>query len=69
MTDEHTSLLYQALQKLQYAEYLLIVLHYFQHLSFRDMAHILDEPIGTIKWRNSKALKNLKYLLTDRVES
>lgn len=68
MKDEHSILLHMAIQKLKPYEYLLIVLHYFQGLSFRQMDKVLDEPIGTIKWRTSKALKKLKYFLTDRAE-
>ncbi|MHC4195951.1 MAG: RNA polymerase sigma factor [Planctomycetota bacterium] len=62
--DESWRLLYEAMNKLQSSEYLLIVLHYIQGLSFCEMANVLDEPTGTVKWRNHRALKRLKVLLT-----
>ncbi len=65
--NEKDCLLYEAIQKLEKPEYILIVLHYFQSLSYRQMAGILDEPSGTVKWRTSKALKRLKYFLSHRV--
>lgn len=65
--DEHLRLLGQALQRLQLHEYVVVVLHYIQGLSFREMAKVLDEPTGTVKWRTSQALKRLKTFLTDKV--
>ncbi len=67
LADEHLRFLYKAIGRLEPSEYLVIVLHYIQDLSFREMAKVLDEPAGTIKWRTSHALKRLKALLTDRV--
>ena len=66
--DEHFRILYQAIGKLESAEYLVIVLHYIQGLSFREMAKVLDEAVGTTKWRTNKALKCLKGYLDGRVE-
>lgn len=68
MADERSRFLYEAMQKLESPEYVLIVLHYIQGLSFREMTKVLDEPTGTVKWRTSKALKKLKHILTGRVE-
>ena len=65
--DEHLRLLYEAMHKLESAEHIAIVLHYTQGLSFREMAKVLDEPVGTVKWRTSQALKRLKAFLTGRV--
>jgi DNA-directed RNA polymerase specialized sigma24 family protein len=39
------------------------VLHYLQGLSYREMAAVLDEPTGTVKWRTSEALNVLRNLL------
>ena len=66
-TNEHTRLLYEAIHSLELSEYIAIVLHYIQGFSFRQMARVLDEPVGTVKWRTSRALKKLKEFLTDRV--
>jgi len=66
-TDEHLRFLYEAMRKLESSEYIAIVLHYTQGLSFREMAEVLDEPVGTVKGRTSRALKRLKAFLTGRV--
>ena len=66
-TDEHSRLLYEVMQGLDSSEYIVIVLHYIQDLSFREMAKVLEEPVGTVKWRTSRALKRLKEFLTGRV--
>ncbi|UCE49781.1 MAG: RNA polymerase sigma factor [Phycisphaerales bacterium] len=67
--DEHIRLLYEAMHKLDSSEYVAIVLHYVQGFSFREMTGVLDEPVGTIKWRTSQALKKLRAFLTGRIES
>ena len=67
MADEHSRLLYEAIRKLASSEYIVILLHYIQGLSFRQMAKVLDVPVGTVKWQTSHALKRLKGFLTDRV--
>jgi RNA polymerase sigma-70 factor (ECF subfamily) len=67
--NEHIYLLYEALHKLDSSEYITIVLHYIRGFSFREMAGVLDEPAGTIKWRTSQALKRLRAILTGRIES
>lgn len=66
--DERSRRLYQAVQSLAEGPRLLIALHYFQELSFRDMADVLDEPVGTVKWRTSRALAQLKELLTATID-
>ncbi|MHC4260636.1 MAG: RNA polymerase sigma factor, partial [Planctomycetota bacterium] len=64
---EHSALLYEAMRRLESSEYIVIVLHYIQGLSFREMAKVLEEPVGTVKWQTSHALKRLKGFLTGRV--
>jgi len=66
--DEHSRLLYEAMLELKSFEYIVIVLHYIQGLSFCEMAQVLEQPVGTVKWRTSQALKRLKALLTGRAE-
>lgn len=68
MTDEYFGCIYKAIDMLQRQEYLVIVMHYIQGLNYRQMSKILDEPVGTIKWRTSKALRKLKSFLSDKVE-
>ena len=65
--DENYRLLYEAMERLKSPEYTVLVLHYIQGLSFRQVAKVLDRPVGTIKWQTSRALKRLKAYLTGRV--
>jgi len=65
--DEHSRLLYEAMRSLKPSEYIVLLLHYIQGLSFRQVAKVLDQPVGTVKWQTSKALKKLKASLTGRV--
>ena len=68
INDEHTRILYQALDKLQLPDYVVIVLHYIGGFSFREIAVILDKPVGTVKWRVSRALSKLGSTLNDRIK-
>jgi RNA polymerase sigma-70 factor (ECF subfamily) len=65
--DESYRLLYEAMRRLKSPEYIVIVLHYIQGLSFRQVAKVLDQPVGTVKWQTSRALKSLKVYLTGRL--
>jgi RNA polymerase sigma-70 factor (ECF subfamily) len=65
--DEHTHLLYEAMHSLKQDEYIAILLHYIQGLSFRQVAKVLNLPVGTVKWQNSRALKTLRQYLSGRV--
>lgn len=65
--DEDSRLIYEAMCRLELKEYIVIVLHYIQGFSFREMAKVLDEAVGTVKWRTSKALKRLKAFLSSKV--
>ena len=62
--DENVRLLYDAMHRLRPSEYLLILLHYLQGLSFGEMAKVTNRPTGTVKWQTSRALKKLKAHLT-----
>ena len=65
LADDESRNLYRALDELQPANRTLLVLHYLQGLSYREMALVLDEPTGTIKWRTAEALKCLRTLVTE----
>jgi RNA polymerase sigma-70 factor (ECF subfamily) len=67
MADEDAQRLYQALQELDSANRIVLVLHYLQGMSYREMATVLDEPAGTMKWRTSEALSRLRAILCDEV--
>lgn len=53
-----------ALDRLNVPDREVLVLHYLQGLSYREMAEVLGEPAGTIKWRTSQALERLRTILT-----
>ena len=67
MANERSGQIYEAVGELEGADREVIVLHYFQGLSFRQMGSVLDEPVGTVKWRTSRALGRLKMSLDGRV--
>lgn len=67
MADDDARRLYRALHGLDTPGRTLLVLHYLQGLSYREMASVLDEPTGTVKWRTSEALNRLRALLGDEV--
>ena len=54
-----------AVDRLEPAEREVIVLHYFQGLSFREIAQVLAQPAGTVKWRVSAALGRLRTMTHD----
>ena len=56
-TDEHWRILYEAMAALPSSDYTVIILHYVQGLSFRQAASVLNQPVGTVKWQVSNALK------------
>jgi RNA polymerase sigma-70 factor (ECF subfamily) len=55
--------LYKALDELNPPDRAVLVLHYLQGLSYREMADVLDLPTGTVKWRTREALNGLRILL------
>jgi RNA polymerase sigma-70 factor (ECF subfamily) len=63
MAGDEAQHLYATLQRLAPEEQAVLVLHYLQELSYRDMADVLGEPSGTIKWRTCQALSRLRSLL------
>ena len=62
--DDEARRLYAALDRVDPAERVLLVLHYLQGLSYREMAEVTGEPAGTVKWRTSRALEHMRTLLT-----
>ena len=65
---EHSALVRQALKVLKVDDQTVLVLHYVAGLSYREMAEILDQPTGTIKWSTSRALDRLRQQLVGKVE-
>lgn len=69
MADEEAQRLYQFLYSLDISERTVLVLHYLQGLSYREMALVLEEASGTVKWRTSEALNRLRALLKEEVSN
>jgi RNA polymerase sigma-70 factor (ECF subfamily) len=65
--SEQALRLYRALDRLKPAERDVLVLHYLQGLSYQDVADVLDEPTGTVKWRTSQALENVRNVLEGKM--
>jgi len=68
VNDERAARLYGAVQSLADSDRLVIVLYYFQGMAYRDMAAVLSEPPGTLRWRVTRALGRLKTLLMTESE-
>jgi RNA polymerase sigma-70 factor (ECF subfamily) len=64
IADDLTRHLYAVLHRLEPRDQALLILHYFQGLSYRDLAAVFDEPANTLKWRVRTALARLRALFT-----
>ena len=65
LESEQSLAMHAALERLEEPQRIVIVLHYLQGLSYREMSAITGEPVGTIKWRTSAAIERLGILLTN----
>jgi RNA polymerase sigma-70 factor, ECF subfamily len=65
VTDEELGRIDNAMRKLESDEYLIMVLHYIQNLSFSQMAEVLEQSTGTVKWKTNRVLKKLRTYLCD----
>lgn len=63
LTSDEKRRLYRALDRLKPAERDVVVLHYLQGLSYEDLAVIVEEPTGTVKWRTRQAIEHLRTAL------
>jgi RNA polymerase sigma-70 factor (ECF subfamily) len=61
MRDESERRLYDAVQALERSERVVIVCRYLHGLSLQEVAEIVDEPVGTVKWRVHEALTELRH--------
>ncbi|MEM6470286.1 MAG: RNA polymerase sigma factor [Planctomycetota bacterium] len=64
LKDERSRHLYRAIQELNPRERDVVLLRFFQGLSTRETAEIMNEPTGTTQWRTSQALRQLRRLLS-----
>jgi RNA polymerase sigma-70 factor (ECF subfamily) len=68
MTDEHLGRMYRALDDLDDQERAILLLHYLDGLSYREMARVLHRPAGTLKWMTHHALEKLRTLVIGKAE-
>jgi RNA polymerase sigma-70 factor, ECF subfamily len=63
--DEDAKSLHAALDSVDPPHREVLVLHYLLGFSYQEMAAILEQPIGTMKWRTSVALEQMREILGD----
>jgi RNA polymerase sigma-70 factor (ECF subfamily) len=63
LANDEARQLYRALDRLRPRERDVVVLHYLQGLSYEELATVLREPSGTVKWRSRQALESLRTSL------
>lgn len=57
--------IYALLDLLDHDEREVIVLHVINGFKFREVAKVMDKPLGTVQWIHKKALDKLKMKLGD----
>ncbi len=68
MTDEHLARMYRAMDDLSGDERAVLLLHYLDGLSYREMAGVLHRPAGTLKWMTHEALEKLRTRVIGKAE-
>jgi RNA polymerase sigma factor (sigma-70 family) len=68
MAEERLCRICEALDGLETGERAMLILHYVEGLSYREMAKVLGWPSGTLKWKTSRALEKLRRQLAGKVE-
>jgi RNA polymerase sigma-70 factor (ECF subfamily) len=68
MADEHLGRMYRAMEHLEDQERTVLLLHYLDGLSYREMARVLEQPAGTLKWMTHQALEKLRTQVMGRAE-
>ena len=68
MTDESLVRMYRAMDDLDSAERAVLLLHYLDGLSYREMARVLQQPTGTLKWMTHRALEKLRTRVIGKAE-
>jgi RNA polymerase sigma-70 factor (ECF subfamily) len=69
MMDEHLGRMYRAMDELEDEERVVLLLHYLDGLSYREMAQVLHKPAGTLKWMTHQALERLRTRVIGKAES
>jgi RNA polymerase sigma-70 factor (ECF subfamily) len=68
MIDEHLGRMYRAMEDLEGEERAVLLLHYLDGLSYREMALVLHRTEGTLKWVTHDALEKLRTRVIGKVE-
>ena len=68
MTDEHLVRMYRAMDDLEVEERAVLLLHYLDGLSYREMARVLHQPAGTLKWMTHHAVERLRTRVIGKAE-
>ncbi len=68
MADEHLARMYRAMDSLDGDERAVLLLHYMDGLSYREMARVLHQPAGTLKWLTHQALEKLRTQVAGKAE-
>ena len=61
-------LLQRSLEQLSEAERQVVSLHLIADLTLRETARVLNEPLGTVAWRNRQAMGKLRRMMMEREE-
>lgn len=64
LREETTSMVYEALDSLPLKYREVLILHYLEEMQLKDIAKILNEPLGTVKSKLSRGRVKLKNLLS-----
>ncbi len=59
--------IYQLLDLLDHDEREVVVLHTINDFKFREVAEVMDKPLGTVLWLHKKAMDKLKKKLGDDI--
>lgn len=63
LMDDEARALHESLDQLSGGHRDVLVLHYLHGLTFAQVAELLDEPAGTVRWRAREALAKLREIL------
>jgi len=63
--DTHEEDIFKILDLLEPAEREIVTLHVINDLKFREIAEIVEKPLGTVLWIYNKAIKKLKEKVGD----
>jgi RNA polymerase sigma-70 factor, ECF subfamily len=63
LADESLRQLHDAMGQVPAGSQEVLVLHYQEAMSFQEMSYLLDQPVGTVKWRVSQAIAELRQRL------